>query len=253
MIYITGDCHGDFSRFSTAAFPEQKKMTKDDYIIICGDFGIWHDTNEERYWLKWLNEKPFTTLFVAGNHENYDRLKSNEFEIKDWHGGKVHVIRDSILHLMNGYVFEICGKRIFAFGGAQSHDIRDGILDENDYDNHEDYLKTRSKWNKLNKEYRINHVSWWKEEIPSKEEMDFGLKTLEENKNQVDYIVTHCCPHRIEYKMSNGRFAPDALTEYFDVIDGTADFKYWFYGHYHNDMQYLEKYILLYMQFIKIA
>ena len=110
MIYITGDCHGDFSRFSTAAFPEQKEMTKDDYVIICGDFGIWHDTNEERYWLKWLNEKPFTTLFVAGNHENYDRLNSDEFEIKDWHGGKVHVIRDSILHLMNGYVFNICDK-----------------------------------------------------------------------------------------------------------------------------------------------
>ena len=42
MIYITGDTHGDFRRFSTDIFPEQKEMTKDDFVIICGDFGgIW--------------------------------------------------------------------------------------------------------------------------------------------------------------------------------------------------------------------
>ena len=34
MIYITGDCHADFTRFNTKIFPEQYEMTKDDYIII---------------------------------------------------------------------------------------------------------------------------------------------------------------------------------------------------------------------------
>ncbi len=64
MLFITGDTHGDFRRFSADIFPEQKEMTKDDYVIVCGDFGLWHDTKEERYWLSWLDEKPFTTLFV---------------------------------------------------------------------------------------------------------------------------------------------------------------------------------------------
>lgn len=41
MIYITGDCHGDYRRFSTQVFPEQKGMSKQDYVIICGDFGLW--------------------------------------------------------------------------------------------------------------------------------------------------------------------------------------------------------------------
>ena len=42
MIYITGDCHCNFERFNTENFPEQKEMTKDDYVIICGDFGgVW--------------------------------------------------------------------------------------------------------------------------------------------------------------------------------------------------------------------
>ena len=37
-IFITGDTHGDFSRLHPAAFPEQSNLTKEDYIIICGDY-----------------------------------------------------------------------------------------------------------------------------------------------------------------------------------------------------------------------
>lgn len=28
MIYVTGDCHADFTRFNTKIFPEQYEMTK---------------------------------------------------------------------------------------------------------------------------------------------------------------------------------------------------------------------------------
>ena len=77
MIYITGDTHSDFSRFSEDKFPIQKEMTKDDYVIICGDFGgVWtfeEESNREKEALDWLNEKNFTTLFVDGNHENFTR------------------------------------------------------------------------------------------------------------------------------------------------------------------------------------
>ena len=46
MIYITGDTHSDFRRFTMSTFPEQKEMTKDDYVIICGDFGgVWYQEN----------------------------------------------------------------------------------------------------------------------------------------------------------------------------------------------------------------
>lgn len=70
MIYVTGDCHGGFQRFGMKYFPQQKELDRDDYMIICGDFGgIWEDTPQERYWLDWLEGKPFTTLFVDGNHE----------------------------------------------------------------------------------------------------------------------------------------------------------------------------------------
>ena len=75
-IRVTGDCHGNFTRFSSENFPEGKELTKNDYIIILGDWGgIWSQTENknENHWLKWLDEKPWTTLFIDGNHENYDR------------------------------------------------------------------------------------------------------------------------------------------------------------------------------------
>lgn len=40
MIYITGDTHGDFARFSAKRLRSAgMELTQDDYIIICGDFG----------------------------------------------------------------------------------------------------------------------------------------------------------------------------------------------------------------------
>lgn len=70
----------DYRRFRTDIFTEQREMTKDDFVIICGDFGFWDESGEQKYWRKWLSEKPFTTLWVAGNHENYDLLKTYPME-----------------------------------------------------------------------------------------------------------------------------------------------------------------------------
>ena len=39
MIFVTGDTHGDFSRFGSKRFPQAKATTREDAVIICGDFG----------------------------------------------------------------------------------------------------------------------------------------------------------------------------------------------------------------------
>ena len=126
MIYITGDTHGEFDkRFSIRNHPGFKSLTKNDYVIICGNFGgIWDfsvESKNEKHWLDWFEERPFTLLFIDGNHENYDRLYG--YPVKEWQGGKVHEIRPHVLHLMRGQVFELEGKKIFTFGGASSHDM----------------------------------------------------------------------------------------------------------------------------------
>ena len=70
MIYVTGDCHGNFRRFQSDCFPEQANMTKDDTVIITGDCGgVWFGDSRDDETLDWLERLPFTLAFVCGNHE----------------------------------------------------------------------------------------------------------------------------------------------------------------------------------------
>ena len=247
MIFITGDTHGDWmSRLNTVAFPEQKEMTKDDYVIICGDFGYWHDTKSERYNLKWLENKPFTTLFVDGNHENFDRL--NNLPVEHWNGGTVHKINSSVYHLMRGQVFTLENKTFFTFGGASSHDIEHGILEPDD--------PRIKRWHKdKTKLFRINHVSWWKQELPSDTEMQTGLDNLTKYNNQVDYIITHSPYTSLLRQMDGGSgvYQSDRLSDYLQTIKQTVDFKQWMFGHMHvNQAFYWDRSICIYEQISRL-
>ena len=254
MIYITGDCHADWSKFSTDAFPEQKEMTRDDFVIVCGDFGLWHDTKSEQWWLNWLEEKPFTLLFVDGNHENFDRLyHSDEFPVVDFNGGKAHKIRENVYHLMRGHIFTLCDKKFFAFGGARSHDIDDGILDKSDFQNKKQFDAARVKMNLERKMFRVNHESWWKEEMPSESEMKFGADNLTDYDNKVDFIVSHCAPQSVVSVFSFGCYKPDKLTHYLDYIKNNTEYSKWFFGHYHDDRAIDDKHIALYYNIVRIA
>lgn len=254
MIYITGDTHADFRRFSTSKFPAQKQMTKDDLLIICGDFGgIWSDTPEERHWLDWFNNKPFTTLFVDGNHENFDRLYSGEFKEIDYCGGRAHKIRDSIFHLMRGYAFELQGKKFFCFGGASSHDVRDGILDPADFKSHRSFRKEYWRRFILGEQFRVKGYSWWPQELPSEEEMKRGTETLEENRWSVDYVITHCLPQEVASVFSTGKYDPDSLTMYFNLLlQHGLRFNHWYCGHYHTNARVMGKFDILYDRIIRI-
>lgn len=226
-------------------------MTKDDYVIICGDFGgVWHkdgESKEETMLMDWLDCKSFTTLFVDGNHENFDRL--NVYPVEEWNGGKVHKIRESVIHLMRGQVFEIDGQSFFVFGGASSHDIDGGILELDD----PDYEKKRKMLNQGTLPYRINHLSWWKEELASFEEMEEGRKNLASYNNAVDFIVTHCCASSTQILLGGSGYKPDSETKYLEEIRQNTKFKKWFFGHYHDNKNVNAEEILLYEQIIRIA
>lgn len=252
MVFITGDCHGEWNKFSTESFPEQKEMSRDDFVIVCGDFGLWHKTKTEEWWFRWLSAKSFTILFVDGNHENFDRLYGNEFEVVDFHGGKAHKITENVYHLMRGYVFDLCGKKFFAFGGAASHDITDGIVEPDDYGTTKELTAECNRRTMNGEMFRVNHFSWWKQEMPSDEEMKFGIQTMMKNNNNVDFVITHCCPQKVAAIFSFGEYKEDPLTKYFDTISDIVSFKKWFFGHYHIDYQVNEKFIALYDQIIRV-
>ena len=248
-VWITGDTHGDWiNRLNIDSFPEQKEMTKDDYVIICGDFGIWDNSKREKYNLNWLDDKPFTTLFVSGNHDNYDILDG--LEVSEWHGGLVNHIRPSIIHLMRGQVFTIEDRTFFTFGGASSHDISDGILEPDDPD-------FKEKIRQLDKNpyslYRINHISWWQRELPSEYEMKTGLDNLKKQNNKVDYIITHS-PSTSELYLMGGKglYQSDVLTNYLEEVKANTEYKRHFFGHMHWDKAINDKDVCLYEQIIRI-
>lgn len=236
-IYITGDTHGDFSRFASRAFEEPPGS----YVIICGDFGgIWDGSSRENYWLDWLAAKPYTFLFVDGNHENYDVL--NAFPVSKWNGGNVHFIRNNIIHLMRGQIFDIEGIRFFAFGGARSHDISSGILSLDD----PDFYEKRKRLNRAMVLYRIDHLSWWKEEMPSDNEKTEGLSNLSAINNKVDVVLSHCAPTSVQDIFSGGLFEHDDLTDYLETVKAQCEFKLWFFGHYHEDREIGRNFVMLY-------
>ena len=206
-IYITGDIHGNPERLSNKKLkPFGIELGADDIVIICGDFGMpWHD--EDEYWFKWLSEKPFTTLFVDGNHENYDLLYN--YPVENLYGGKVHRLKDNIFHLMRGEVFNIDGFTFFAFGGATSTD----------------------------KVGRIEHISWWAKENFSLAEFDNAIENLEKVNFRVDYVITHTAPKRF---LESSQTAVDRVMEcktsiMLSELEPLINYKHWFFGHFHTD------------------
>ena len=246
-IIVTGDIHGNpFQRLNVENFPEGKTFTKEDYVIILGDFGlVWDDSAMEHSCLDWLENKPWTTLFIDGNHENYDLL--NKFPIEEWGGGRVQKIRSSVIHLLRGEVYDIGGYKFLAMGGARSHDIQDGILEVGD---------PRIKiWKKDDfKLFRINHISWWEEEIPNEEERKNALKNLAENDYKVDYILTHEAPSSDVVLMDHLLYHPDEYSKWLEIeIRQKVKYKKCFFGHYHLNLDVNEKETCLFERRIRIV
>lgn len=78
-IFVTGDTHGgqagDMEKLNSKSWPIGKSLTRDDYLIVTGDFGcLWypkgsHKEKKDLHVQKFLSKhKPWTTLFIDGNH-----------------------------------------------------------------------------------------------------------------------------------------------------------------------------------------
>lgn len=224
MIYITGDTHipVDVQKLSTKRFPKQKEMTKDDYIIICGDFGgVWDGSNEEKYWIKWLKNKNFTTLFIDGNHENFEMLYN--LPTVEFCGGIAHKVEDGIYHLIRGEAYSIDGNKFFVFGGASSHD----------------------------KEYRTEGKNWWPAEMPSEQDYKKAEENLKKNNFKFDFVVTHCAPTSVQKEVAP-TYEINELTEFLEIVKKNVVFKKWFFGHFHKDITVDEKFTALFNQILEI-
>ena len=220
MICITGDMHADLDRFKDKRI---KKLKRNDALIVCGDFGfLWDGSKKEKRILKKIGRKRYYTLFVDGCHENFDLL--NEYQETNWCGGKVHPISGKLLHLKRGEIYDIQGKKIFAFGGGHSDD-----MDIRRYSN-----------------------TWWEAENPTFDEINSGKEHLKDNDNTVDYIVTHEPPATIkEFLQTNDKHLSE-MGIFFEDMKKTCKFKTWFFGKYHINKKISSQYEAMFTNVVVI-
>jgi hypothetical protein len=236
-IFITGDTHGHidtqkrFDQYGLAMKSTKHEFSKEnDYMIIAGDFGLIFSTNpedeQEKYWTHYLHNKPWITLFIDGNHENFERL--NALPEVNMFGGKVGVYTDSIFHLKRGYIYTIQGKTFFVMGGGTS----------------------------IDKQWRKDRISWWTEELPNYGEYRRAIDTLFNAHYNVDYVVTHTAPDdirqilQVNYALLKNK---DDLSQFlFDLVKTNGlNFKKWYFGHYHID-DTIKNYEALYERILRI-
>ena len=98
-------------------------------------------------------------------------------------------------------------------------------------------------------------MSWWKEELPSEEEMTEGMMNLKQNGSQVDYIITHS-PYTSALRQmdqGSGVYKTDILTDYLQEIKESVEYKKWFFGHMHVNQNFPgDNAIAIYEQIIRI-
>ncbi len=224
---VTGDTHGTLDLGKVISFfgEHEDEYTEDDYLIICGDVGVCgFNPDIEKETRKILRELPVTVLFIDGNHEHHQKLM--DLPVDEWMGGKVHFVESKIIHLMRGQVYDIDGITFFTFGGAHSVDR---------------YM-------------RIEGFDWFPEEIPSREEYEEGLDNLEKCDYQVDYVITHTAPREVAAALGYGEDILDetALRRYLQQIADHAEYKMWFFGHFHEDEEIEEVFRALYQDVVVI-
>lgn len=211
MVYITGDCHGDFDRIET--FAEIYETTESDIMIILGDAGINHFLDETDIELKeHLAQLPITLFCIHGNHEERPELVEG-YEIKSWNEGQVYYEKEypNILFAIDGEIYEFEGKKAIAIGGAYSVDKfyrLSGNLPWFSSEQPDDYVKSKV-------ERKLGSVNW-----------------------KVDYVLSHAGP--LKY-LPTDVFLPNidqskvdrSTEEWLDKIEEQLDYEIWYFGHYH--------------------
>ena len=224
MIYITGDTHGDISRFNDKRL---KRLGEDDIVIVCGDFGfIWQGGEKERRVLKTLAKKKFTIAFVDGSHENFGRLRS--FAEGTWNGGTVHMIAPNVIHLMRGQYYTINGKTFFTMGGGESEQAE------------------------LNGE-----DLWTGGSLPEKSELVMGAANIDIHGGKVDVIISHEPSSKIKSILSDqdtlGTMSRiNALNAFLEQLAETVEYKKWYFGSFHIDKRITSKITAVYTDIIPL-
>lgn len=240
-IYITGDIHGDTSRFL-----ELKYFCKDtpdaEWIICLGDVGLNYygkDTPGEQYIKKVASGIPAKLFCIHGNHERrpsgedgYQMVALKEGPIRGFMWWNPEYPNQYFAIDAGLYKIQTSERQLTALvcGGAYSVDK---------------YYRLQNGWN------------WWSDEQPSDSTKDLTKYMAE--KRQIDIMLTHTCPLRfipteLFIDGIDQSTVDQSTEEFFDELyeQFPADHKpMWYFGHFHGN-KYTDEYVMLFDDIIEL-
>lgn len=232
MIVITGDLHRNYDIDKLSKIADLPSFPS--IVLVAGDFGgIWNKPTididgkvvlhpDDVDFIESLKRYPFKIISCLGNHENYDVI--DKLPRISAYGGRIIRLSDNVELLDRGYVYNLEGYSFLSIGGAMSTD----------------------------RAYRIEHESYWSNEVINNNDIDIAFNELNKVDNKVDFVLTHTCPSSVlkseidsldelvsNYKMKL-QFAleNDPSVNFLEEIKNKVEFSNWFFGHFHLDKSF---------------
>ena len=243
-VYMTGDIHGDPTRFIDLKYL-CKKNPDIEWIICLGDVGLNYygaKSRKERYIKDVAGEIPAKLFCIHGNHER----RPSEAD-----GYQLTMVKDGAIQgfmmwnpdypnqyfAVDGWYYMIDTptgeKRALVCGGAYSIDK---------------YYRLECGWN------------WFADEQPTEMEKNLTMMAAKDAQSvPIDIMLAHTCPLRFEptelFISGIDQSTVDTSTEeFFDELYDTfpEDHKpMWYFGHFHGN-KYTDDYVMLFDDIIEL-
>ncbi|TCL56685.1 hypothetical protein EDD76_111179 [Kineothrix alysoides] len=123
MIYVEGDTHNpiDMAKLNTKRLPEQRRMTKEDCLIICGDTGL----------SEYLSKQEIRFEDIIDSHQRFEPIHS--FQDGDCRVGRIIMFKECLK-----YNITPCG---IITGGLKEYKTQKGYLLETCHSAQDTYKK----------------------------------------------------------------------------------------------------------------
>jgi 3-oxoacid CoA-transferase subunit A len=227
-LYLTGDCHGNFGKFCLfkPKYPEQTG------VILLGDTGAnyyknWRDDQSKAI----LNSRGYKIYLVRGNHEDRpENISTMKMIMDEDLMNPVYVEDDfpNIRYLIDGLSYTYKDKKILVLGGAYSVDK---------------YYRLQKGWN------------WFKDEQLSEKERDSIFNSIKGQ--SFDFVLSHTCPYEFQptelfLSVVDQSTVDNSMEHWLDDVKNNIDYKFWIFGHYHDDMIIRPNVFMLFHKIIDI-
>ena len=235
--YFTGDTHADLNRFYSIEnlFKKRGLNTNECGVIVLGDVGFNYflDHRDRNLKKKFIKNCNYTIYCLKGNHEARPQQVEGIQKIYDTNVcGDVYYEEEypNIKYFLDtsASTYTINGYKFLTIGGAYSVDK---------------FYRLQQGWN------------WFEDEQLSQGEMNYI-----ENKstgNIFDFVLTHTCPLSWQptdlfLDAVNQELVDNSMEKWLEELINKISYKYYLFGHYHDDRRINDKAYMLFNSVIKL-